>query len=149
MKLGLLLLTKLLKQCNRVYDISSGSVHCFLLQQYMQCNVQIATSWHLLIILSTSSLSSFKNLLNVLIVFPAKPRVEISRRIKLNCARGVMSGLHRLLYLLALNSGDLLKLVSNGQVSSMMVIQRFFCLDIGNTFLCLVCLVNYFRWPSG
>ena len=35
-----------------------------------------------------------------------------------------MSALCRLLYLLALNSCDLLKLVSNGQVSSMMVLRR-------------------------
>ena len=106
-------------------DISSGSVHAFLLRQYMQFKVRISTSWHLLIILSTSSLSSFKNLLNVFIVFPAKPRVEISRRIKLTYAQGVMNVLCRLLYLLALNSSDLLKLVSNGQVSSVMVIRRF------------------------
>ena len=64
-------------------------------------------------------------MLNVFIIFPAKPRVEISRRIKLNCAREVISALRRLLYLLALNSCDLLKLVSNEQVSSMMVIQCF------------------------
>ena len=43
--------------------------------------------------------------------FSAKSRVEISRRIKLNCAREVMSTLRRLLYLLALDLGDLLKLV--------------------------------------
>ena len=88
-------------------------------------NIRIATFWHLLIILSSSSFSCFKSLLNVFIIFLAKPWVEILRRIKLNCARGVMSALRRLLYLLAFNTCDLLKLVSNGQVSSMMVILRF------------------------
>ena len=43
----------------------------------------------------------------------------------MNFARGVMNVLRRLLYLLVLNSCDLLKLVSNEQVSSMMVTLRF------------------------
>ena len=37
----------------------------------------------------------------------------------------MLRALRRLLYLLALNSCDLSKLVSNGQVSSVMVILRF------------------------
>ena len=43
----------------------------------------------------------------------------------MNCARGVISLLRRLSYLLTSNSCHLLKLVSNGQVSSMMVIRHF------------------------
>ena len=102
-------------------DIKSGSDHVLFRLQQIKYDALRATSGQFRIILLASKSFDLRNCSNDL-VDPVNSEEEITRRIRLKCARGLRRALRRYLYLVFLQWLYFSRFVSKGRVSSIIVV---------------------------
>ena len=102
-------------------DIKSGSGHVLFCLQQIKYDALRATSGQFRIILLASKPFDLRNCSNDL-VDPVNSEEEITRRIRLKCARGLRRALWRYLYLVFLQWLYFSRFVSKGRVSSVIVV---------------------------
>ena len=105
-------------------DVKSGSDQVLFCLQQIKYDALRATSWHFRIIFLAFKSFDLTNCSNNF-VDPVHPEEEISRRIRLKCARGLRRELWRSLYLVFLQWRDFSRFVSKGHVSSIIVVLFF------------------------